>query len=492
MEDMLNIMDNTDLYIKSSKYIIDNFNITTINKTFEDPNGPIMDPNAFLQPLFNSEWFKVEGTDSFYFHNKKYLDWLREYKEESNEIDFESALEDKQKRILLCFGMHPRAEKDFISNYKKYFFDELFKDEIILTGVRKGRIVLFLFFGWEADNFHVKHGDYYRGNYTEVFLRVIDEYCLPSNSIIILSSNLMGNQQYKDAFDDYNDPRYANLKVIYDNIIESATFKSVKGKVDVDYTFDDYIKSVKDTKTPLLRLNRTHLVSRDIMLWYLYKSNNVDKCIIEHSLFSKTKTDLYFHLNQCVNFCKIMGFNHLIKYFEPDDSLYKKIINDLPFIGSDVEKNGELPMGDIHSNETIPHDVYKKTIFSWVSTSLANRDDQVFINQSTFNPMLYYHPIIYCGNYKTAYYLKSKGFMGYGFFSDEEMIDYQQPESARLVTSINDIDKLLKMSRNELIKLIVDNRHIMEHNRNLLLQCNSIERIIIELKKSLIPSQNLI
>jgi len=37
---------------------------------------------------------------------------------------------------------------------------------------------------------------------------------------------------------------------------------------------------------------------------------------------------------------------------------------------------------------------------------------------------------------------------------------------------------LMNMDRNTLIDTILENRSILEHNRKLLIQCNSIERII--------------
>lgn len=126
-------------------------------------------------------------------------------------------------------------------------------------------------------------------------------------------------------------------------------------------------------------------------------------------------------------------------------------------------------------------DCYQRTIFSWVSTSLTDRFDQVFINASTFQPMLNYHPIIFNSNREHNYYMKLSGFKDYSWFSEVETVDKCPTQYERMVLNTNEIDKLMKKSKDELINLIIDNRESLEHNRKLLFECKSIENIIKKL-----------
>jgi hypothetical protein len=132
-------------------------------------------------------------------------------------------------------------------------------------------------------------------------------------------------------------------------------------------------------------------------------------------------------------------------------------------------------------------DCYQRTIFSWVSTSLTDRFDQVFINASTFQPMLNYHPIIFNSNREHNYYMKLSGFKDYSWFSEVETVDMCPTQYERMVLNTNEIDKLMKKSKDELINLIIDNRESLEHNRKLLFE-NIIKKLFVIINKKFIDS----
>ena len=466
--------------IESAQYIIDNYNFVSERELYKCNHGNLLieGPNYFLEIFFNRDFFNIEGTGEtqYSFGNSEYNKWL-ETSEEPQRVSMETALAE-DKNIILSYNLHPRIDKDDIRQYRTNFFDKIFSDIEILEGVKTGKITLFLYFGYEADNFY-SFDESVMGNYSKIFNEVIKDYNLPKNAIIILSSNLMGPDLEKEYVEHTNEE--IKFGVIYANVCEIEAFKSVKGTVDPDYTFDDYIENVKKSKKTLLRINRTHSVSRDIMLWYLYTSKNLDKAIIEHQKMLNQPNIFAHELEKFRNICELSGKDYLKKYFEWDMSLYNKINSNLPIIASSFEKNNELPMGDVFSNEPIPHDVYENTILSWVSTSLAYRNDQVFINASTFNPILNYHPIIYTGNYKTVHYLKQCGFRGYNFLYDEESVDNKETEFQRLVLSIDSIENILKLSKDELVNLLIENRQIMEDNRKVLFECRSIYTMLVSL-----------
>ena len=61
-----------------------------------------------------------------------------------------------------------------------------------------------------------------------------------------------------------------------------------------------------------------------------------------------------------------------------------------------------------------------------------------------------------------------------------EMLDKLTKEDnwKRMVYNITDIQKVMNMGRDNLVDIITQNKDSLERNRNLLIQCKSIERII--------------
>lgn len=341
-----------------------------------------------------------------------------------------------------------------------------------------------MYFGWEADNFYWEQPDGL--SYDSIFHDVIKDYNLPYNSLIIHSSNSLGYQQHLSKYDRNNiySPRY-----IYETAYEPNTFKSLKGPIDINYTVDEYIENCKKADKTLLRVNRTHLKSRDVMLLYLYKSNHLSKCLIEHNKFAPDIDEFNGYLTGVINHTYDLGNGHLLKYFKINQNDIKNLQNLTPFVASDIEKNNSIGMNDIYSNETIPYDIYKKTIFSWVSTSLAEVEDQVFLNSSTFNPILYYHPIVYHSNGETSYFLQKSGYLSYNWLYDEQKQDFYHDNRGRLSISINEIDKLLNLSKDDLIDKIIENKHILKYNREKLFCTDSVRRIINKLHSILFENE---
>lgn len=476
-------------YLNIVKRIIDDFNITTINQEFykKEDGSLISNPRNWLINLFDSGFYYIDNNegDKIHFHNKRLIDFLDWYtKLELKSFD-ECMLDDKP--FIIEMGLHPHSENvdcidfDFISPL-------LDSNKELHTRLVKGTAYLFLYFGWEADNFctdgysnfndkdKVKKGNY--PSYHHVFSYLMNKYELPGDSIIVLNSNLVGDYQEEQQIHHFEGK---HAKVIYESAVELDTFKSIKGNWKPNYTFDDYIKNIKKSKYKVLRVNRTHLISRDMMLYFLYNSGMINEALIEHKEIDTNylpAVQVYF--DKCYQIAKNLDLE-VARYLKYDSSKLKKLLKLLPFIASNHEESGELPIQGLYSNETIPYDIYENSIFSWVSTSLYSRIDQVFINGSTFNPILHYHPIVWASNPMNLYFFKKKGFKSYYWFCEEELQDIQLTEQERLVLSINEIYKLLKKDKQELINLIIENRDKLEHNRKLLFECRSIENIIKKL-----------
>ena len=376
--------------------------------------------------------------------------------------------------------------------------------------MREGHLILLLFFGWEADNFN-KHQQS-RSSYYNAFDSISFSYGIPPESIVILNSNKRGYEQEEESYgSDLNNGEYT--RVIYENAFEINAFQSQKGKWNPEYTFDEYIENIeKEGVKKLLRINRTQLGCRDFMLYWLENTKYINESIVEHRLGDSTsaiegpdmfhkelstkmdgddtpQTYDYFplrgYLNRCSRIASNLTFNHLLSNITFNENIINKIKNKSPYIASENERLTDfrnLKQGEAdYSNETIPVDVYYNSIFSWASTSLTDRMDQVFINASTFNPILHYHPIIFNSNPIHNKYFTADGFKAYSWFTEPEMVDLSTSKYERMVLNLNEIDRLMKTPKDTIIGRIKDNRQSLEHNRKLLFECKSIENIIKKL-----------
>ena len=106
----------------------------------------------------------------------------------------------------------------------------------------------------------------------------------------------------------------------------------------------------------------------------------------------------------------------------------------------------------------------------------------MFLNQSTFNPILYYHPILWFGYQNTTKYFKKCGYESYDWlFENEDKIDNFEFAHERFIYNLHTLNQVMSMSRDELYNKINDNKDTLVHNRNLLLECRSLERILTQI-----------
>jgi len=499
-------------YVDIVKDIIDNCYFTHFPKEFSRDGDLIAGVGDFFTNILNHEMYEIYGERKV-FHDEKVVRFLKEYNKDNDgnfgchDVRLEDAL-NSDRKVIIQFDLHPvtNFENPFEVT-KSYFFDILLQDSEILENMRNGKVTLFFYQGWEAENFTTSTfpKDKFNGYY-DLFDTILKEYNLPPSSIIILCSNLLG-----EAYED----RY-RIKVIHDNAIELASFISFQkmggtftgfNKYALDYPIEEYIKNIKKCESKLLRVNRTPHPTRDWMLYILHKLKYFEESIVEHKYFD------YKNIIYDGNFCnsgKLYGkkdesFSFISKIFdahfavnnephgtipnlaikEEDEKIFNKIDSDLPYIASNFEKNGVYISNTHHSNKAIPYDVYKKSIFSWVSVSLPDHANMVFLNQSTFNPVLNYHPIVWFGHRHTIKYFKKYGYKSYDWLFDEssdniveEGNTYTENTWKRMIHNIIEVNKVMSYDRDKLVSIIENNKDDLNHNRELLWKCKSIERII--------------
>ena len=470
-------------YLNTVKYLVENFEFTTIDTLFKVSNltdaHAINRPCKYFNDLFNIHTYRIKNTNQYY-HNKNVVDYYLEENINLPLLDLNEAIE-SSKKVILQLQFHP-GNRDF-NEIREKFFDEFFKYyPQVLSQMKSGNLFLFLYFGFEADSFYYNDYNTEPGNlknYYEMFENVISDYDLPYNSMIILSSNALGYEQQKLQYGDDT----PIVKCIFDNVLEYDTFTKLKGSLDaIDYEFQEHIENIKSGNVYALRLSRTTNMYRDLMLYYIVKSKNIDKCIIEHNDFYLTESSLLDNLHKCIKICEKYNYTDIIDFFKFDKDVYNDIKDNLPYRYDESDKD-ELTTGH-YGIEPISHDVYKKSLFSWVSTSLLDKDNQVFINSSTINPMLYYHPLIVHGNTHHIKKLQDSGFETFDFMGDESH-DSSDDVFFRFVSNVRVINNLFSMQRDDVIKLLIENKDKLIKNKETIFKCNSIENIISEFYKIL-------
>lgn len=445
------------------KHLVDNFVFTTIEKEFYfneehfDGKRMISGPSHIFWEFFDWRFYERNGQ---HFHDINMINFLKSYKIMSK-LDYELAMIQKKKKIILEMSLHPCSDSLHPhQTMKEKFIDILFKDKELLNKMRKGELFLLLYQGWEPQNFTEKTRETDTiDSYYEIFDLVFKQYNLPSNSIILMGSNIR-NIEYKKQFK----PNLNKVSTIIDNFMEVQSFCAIPNNtmLDMNYSFEEHIKNIKKSDKTLLRLSRTHNDFRNLMLYFIYHNNFEDRSIIEHRKFDLDYAG-----------CSVP------EVFNVDTKVLNKIYNDIPMVASKFEIGKDV---ENYSNQAIPYDVYKNTIFSWCSSSLPEQIDKVYLSQSTFNPMLFYHPIVWHAQPYHIKCLKKYGYKTYDWLFDESADSVDEYEwkndYIKLRNNFKDISNVMNMDRNKLIDKLKENKETLEHNRNLLIQCKSIERII--------------
>lgn len=466
-------------YIDKVKHIIDNYNFCTYQEHIQYNGIEIAGASTYFWRLFTQEFYHISNTNTI-FHNKQLFNFLRNYNYK-DEFSLENALKDN-KKIILQMDLHPATDsKTPFELIKSKFFDYMLGKKEIIENMKSGRMVMFLYQGWEAENYTTTHwpDDKYKTFY-HMIEDVLQQYGLSYNSIIIVNSNVkLYNHKHK-------------VNVIYDNAMEMNSFKrgvsgteyGIKIKdFDETYRVDDYLDRIKNSKYRLLRLSRTPHQLRDKMLYFIYKLGLQYNSTLEHRYYDKNNVlgDVNF-FNEAIEYCKKNNLTELSDFFDYDKidiNILNNIDNDIPLIGSLYEQKEGYHKLHLHPNSPIPFDVYRNTVFTWASTSLPDQEDKVFLNQSTFNPILNYHPVIWHGQKHTTKWFKHFGYKSYEWlFENESKTDNAETIVERFILNIQDIIRVMNMSDDELYNRIKDNKDTLQHNRDLLFECKSIERII--------------
>ena len=145
-------------YINIVKKILDDYYFTTYPKKFDRDGDLIAGASDFFTNIFNHEMYEIYGERKV-FHDKKVVRFLKEYNKDNDgnsgkhNVRLKTAL-NSDKKVIIQFDLHPMTNfENPFEITKSYFFDILLEDSEILENMRNGKVTLFLYQGWEAENF---------------------------------------------------------------------------------------------------------------------------------------------------------------------------------------------------------------------------------------------------------------------------------------------------------------------------------------------------
>jgi len=340
----------------------------------------------------------------------------------------------------LMYSLNVEAKDDYTN-----FFEKIPKKVIKYINEGNGKIVInYSHEGWVND--WALKGFYLGAKNNQIDLNKI---------ILILNDFNLKNklEKFKEKYDIENYPKIINYSFFL-----TASAKHFYEKYKINNT-EKYEFFKKNKKYKFLFLNRrldTHRVKLMCEIYNLIKDNSIisfDKSLIT---------------NEVENFIK--NYNLLQKF----DYIPNKIVADR----EDIENTN----GYKHENNLL----FLDTQISIV-TETSFYSDNDFISEKIWRPLFQYHPFIVVGRPYLLKYLKEIGFKTFDWLINEEY-DNIEDNDKRMQFIIYEIEKLNKLSNEEIQTKINQNFDILTHNHELLTTIGTkvfdIEKYLIETIKS--------
>ena len=224
---------------------------------------------------------------------------------------------------------------------------------------------------------------------------------------------------------------------------------------NIDTEINYKTKNIKKVKS-FLKVNRTNRAERDLFMLFIEHENLYDKFKISFPQFGKETFPPH---------------NEFEKYLTPSNvnSLLKKI----PFDIDDTDKTNHGPAGygEGNFNADLPFQPihYRNTFISVVMCAFPFVENCCHLHSSTFNPIYQGHPIIQFGPYKSLESMRERGFKTFDKWWDESYDDIKNGWE-RFDAVLKLVKKLSEKSNEELLKMYVDMKDILQHNIDLINQ----------------------
>lgn len=319
-------------------------------------------------------------------------------------------------------GIHNFYERDMITN--KTLLDNVSSE--VINSIKNEDSKILLTSISEASNFDEKIHDEIE--------QELKRFGIPNNKLIIIDSNIL-YEKNKIRFQSYSPQHFLTA---FDN-------KLYNSNSDLKYKFEQITES--DCKSNLNRekhfisLNRnSNKNHRHFLILFLYKTKIINKTLI--SVLRK------------LGFSNKDEFSYLNEYLEEFNKL----------VPLEIDTHDIKNKLSFRTDNALRKKDYLKSYINLV-TETEFEGNILFFTEKIVKPIISYQPFIVLSN---PYYLKELKSMGFKTFSSiiDESYDDEVNDDVRLQKIFNEIERISKLSLEDMADLYKSVLHICIYNRN--------------------------
>lgn len=294
-----------------------------------------------------------------------------------------------------------------------------------------------------------------------IYKELIKILYIPANKIIIFSENKNASLEVIQKSLEYKEPV---VQVYWSLAFEIGT----RHQIFVNYQKIASVKTLehKEYTKSFLNFNRRWRLHRPLMVALLYAKNLLDRGYVSIAdgidniegglnwnnvfplLESKIKDNYELHNLLVSNKDQIVSFQNM--YLDT----HRLEINRPRLVEDDIDF-------------TLTKELYENSYFSLVSETNFFDDNSIFFTEKIFKPITFKHPFLLISSPNQLEHLRGIGYKTFHPFIDESY-DTEPNDLNRLVLILNEVERLSKLSDNELKKFLEGVYPIVQHNFNVL------------------------
>jgi len=320
--------------------------------------------------------------------------------------------------------------------------------------IDKSNFYYYIEYGWEGyfpqDFFHKVYYDLRKNN-------------ISANKVIFSTNTQNINKLHSKFLSNF--PKETHIKFTHYNqcLMGKLRDYNESSYKDTNNTFvsEEYIKNGKSRNKKALILNRRLRYHRLYLLSNLAYDNLLDDNLVS------------FDMEMVVNVGFLESIRNLKlqnRYITNDEFFDKTIIGYNQLLKLNKRTLDYDSLDDVIGLGYESKELYENTYFSIVTETLFD-DDEWFVSEKTFKPIIQLHPFVIVGSPHTLKYLKSYGFKTFDKWWDESY-DEIENSNDRMLAVYDTIQSLIKKSTDEWDIIYNEITETLIHNKNVMLSLN--------------------
>jgi hypothetical protein len=290
--------------------------------------------------------------------------------------------------------------------------------------------------------------------FLNIIYKSIDDLRLPPEQLYFITNNLLAEKSHDTWKAKYYFKKsYMNVISFMWNVYDIQRLKNINlpDKINIEDELK-YKKDNLDNIKHFLKVNRTDRLERNLFMLYMNKHNMLEKSLISFPQFPDM--DYYDEFETLTTIDNISSLREKTPFHI--DNTDKTNVGEA---GHDVGQfNADLPFEPTH---------YKNSLISLVMCAFPESNAACHLHSSTYNPMYCGHPVIQFGPYQHLKQMQKNGFKTFSNWWDESYDD--ELDNWKRLKMVMDISyEISKMKIDDVFKMIVDMKEVLQHNSDLI------------------------